>query len=111
MILIDEGRRREAIPMLEEAVDLLEQFLVNEASFYAFELSFTHAQLGEWDEAGAIAARGQELAERSGDPKALADADIFQGLMLGMQGRHEEAIALARARPPARGIDRRADVP
>lgn len=96
MELIHDGRRREALPVLAEAVDLLERFLVNEASFYAFSLALTNAELGDLETAERIAARAQELADRSGDPKALADADIFRGIMLAMQGRHEEAIAIAR---------------
>jgi predicted ATPase len=96
MQLIHDGQRREAIPALAEAVDLLERFLVNEASFYAFTLALTHAELGAFETAWRVADRGQELADRSGDPKALADADIFRGIMLSMQGRYEEAIKFAR---------------
>ncbi len=95
LLLIHDGKRREAIPVLEQAIDLLEQFLVNEASFYAFSLALTYAELGDLETSARVAARGQELADRSGDPKALADADIFQGFMLAMQGRFEEATALA----------------
>ena len=42
-----------------------------------------------------VATRAQELADRSGDPKALADADIFRGIMLATQGRYDEATVLA----------------
>ncbi|MEO7117592.1 MAG: adenylate/guanylate cyclase domain-containing protein [Candidatus Limnocylindrales bacterium] len=93
--LVHDGQRREAIPVLEQAVESLERFVVNEASFYAFELSWAHATLGDFAAADGAAARGQALADRSGDPKALADADIFRASILSMQGRYEEATALA----------------
>ncbi len=94
--LIREGHRRQAIPVLEEAVDALEKYVVNEASFYAGQLAIAHAELGEFDEARPIMARARQLAERSADPKALADIDIFEGIFLGLQGRHDEAAAYAR---------------
>ena len=96
LTMVGEGRRREAIPMLEEAVDLLERFVVNEASFYAGQLAIARAQLGEFDQAWQVVARARALAERSEDPRALADADLFESIILGLLGRHEEAIALAR---------------
>ncbi|MDO8483827.1 MAG: hypothetical protein Q7S35_02640, partial [Candidatus Limnocylindrales bacterium] len=95
LALIHDGHRREAIPVLGEAVDALERFVVNEASFYAFALALTHAELGDLESAELVAARAQELADRSGDPKALADADIFRGIMLALQGRYEEGTAFA----------------
>ncbi|MBA3778523.1 MAG: AAA family ATPase [Chloroflexi bacterium] len=94
--LMGQGRRREAIGVLEEAVDLLERFVVNEASFYAGQLAIAHAQLGDFEEATHVVERARALADRSGDPRALADADIFEGFVLGLQGRNEEAAALAR---------------
>jgi tetratricopeptide (TPR) repeat protein len=94
--LMREGRRREAIPVLAEAVDALEKYVVNEASFYAGQLGIAHADLGEFETAAPIMARARELAERSADPKALADIDIFDGIFLGLQGRHEEAAILAK---------------
>ncbi len=94
--LMREGRRREAIPVLEVAVDALEQYVVNEASFYAGQLAIAHAELGETDEARAVMVRARQLAERSADPKALADIDIFEGIFLGLQGRHGEAVASAK---------------
>ena len=97
LMLIHDGRRREAIPVLGEAVDLLERFVVNEASFYAFSLALTHAELGDFESADRVTSRAQELADRSGDPKALADADIFRAIILSIQGRFEEAIAYARS--------------
>ena len=54
-----------------------------------------NAELGEFGAAERAAARARTLAERSGDPNALADADIFEGMSLAMQGRHDEALALA----------------
>jgi len=94
--LMREGHRREAIPVLAEAVDALEQYVVNEASFYAGQLGIAHAELGEFETAKPIIARARNLAERSADPKALADIDIFEGIYLGLQGRHDEAAAMAK---------------
>lgn len=96
LFLIGQGRRREAIPVLEEAVDLLERFVVNEASFYAGHLAMSHAELGEFEAATDVVRRARALADRSEDPRALADADIFEGYILGLQGRNEEGAALAR---------------
>jgi len=94
--LIREGHRREAVPVLEEAIDLLERFVVNEASFFAGELALIHAELGDFAAAEAVSRRARALAELSGDPTALTDADIFDAFILGIQGRHEEATAAAR---------------
>jgi class 3 adenylate cyclase/tetratricopeptide (TPR) repeat protein len=94
--LMREGRRREAIPVLAEAVNALEKYVVNEASFYAGQLGIAYSELGEFETAATIMARARELAERSADPKALADIDIFEGIFLGLQGRHEEAATLAK---------------
>jgi len=94
--LVAQGRRREAIKVLHEAVELLSRFHVNEASFYAGQLAITYAQLGEFADAEREVTRAREMAELSGDPTALADARIFTGVLLGLQGRHEEAAALAR---------------
>src|SRR5262249_47801442 len=41
-------------------------------------------------------AKTQELAERSGDPKALADLQIFTGMLRRLEGRPEEGLAAAR---------------
>jgi tetratricopeptide (TPR) repeat protein len=94
--LMREGHRREAIPVLAEAVDGLEKYVVNEASFYAGQLAIAYSELGDFEAAAPIVARARSLAERSADPKALADIDIFEGIFLGLQGRHEEAAALAK---------------
>jgi class 3 adenylate cyclase len=94
--LMNHGQRREAIPVLEEAVDLLERFVVNEASFYAGKLAVLHAELGDFEAAERVVARARALAERSEDPRALADASIFDAFVNGMQGRTEVATALAR---------------
>jgi class 3 adenylate cyclase/tetratricopeptide (TPR) repeat protein len=86
------GKRREAVPLLEAAIDGLEQYVVNEASFYSGQLALTLAELGETAAGEAELARARTLAERSGDPKALADIEIFTGFFLSMQGRHAEAL-------------------
>jgi len=94
--LMREGHRREAIPVLIEAVDALELYVVNEASFYAGQLALAYAELGEFETARPIFARARALAERSADPKALADVDIFEGMFLMIQGRPDDAAAFAK---------------
>ncbi|MEA2348121.1 MAG: hypothetical protein QOG62_1908, partial [Thermoleophilaceae bacterium] len=90
--LIRTGNRRDAVPLLQEAIGSLEQYVVNEASFYSGQLALTLAELGETAAGEVELARARVLAERSGDPKALADIEIFTGFFLSMQGRHAEAL-------------------
>ncbi len=94
--LIRHGDRPTGLPLLEESVGYLEQYVVNEASFYAGMAMLTHAELGEFDEAESWLNKTRELAERSGDPKALADLQIFTGMLRRLQGRQEEGLAAAR---------------
>jgi tetratricopeptide (TPR) repeat protein len=94
--LVREGKRVEGLPLLEEAVAGLEQYLVNEASFYAGMTMSTHAELGQFDEAERWLVKTRELAERSNDPKALADLHIFTGMLRRLQGRPEEGLVAVR---------------
>lgn len=95
LMVAGRGRRTEAIGILEQAVLRLEGIETAEAAFYAGQLVVINAELGEFEAAERAAARARELADRSGDPNALADADIFEGMSLALQGRHDEALALA----------------
>jgi class 3 adenylate cyclase len=90
------GKRREAVPVLREAVDTLERYVVNEASFYAGELAIVLAELGETLDSEGMLRRARDLAERSGDPKALADIEIFTGFVRALEGRYEEGAAAAK---------------
>jgi len=95
LILARQGRRFEATAYLEEAVEQLEAIQTADAAYYAGELGVIEAERGEFELADRAFARARVLAARSGDPTALADADIFEGMSLAMQGRHDEALALA----------------
>jgi tetratricopeptide (TPR) repeat protein len=95
LILARQGRRSEATAYLEEAIAQLERIQTADAAYYAGELGVIQAERGEFDLADGAFARARVLAARSGDPTALADADIFEGMSLAMQGRHDEALALA----------------
>ncbi|HEV8054343.1 MAG TPA: adenylate/guanylate cyclase domain-containing protein, partial [Candidatus Limnocylindrales bacterium] len=97
LMLIWQGRLREAIPVLEEAVALLERFGAAEASFYAGQLATAHAELGEFEVAERMVARASELASISGDPTARADAQVFKAMLLLHQGRYDEAAEAATA--------------
>jgi class 3 adenylate cyclase/tetratricopeptide (TPR) repeat protein len=94
--LAGQGRRVEAIETLEQAVARLEEIETADAAFYAGQLGVINAELGDFGAAARAAVRSRALAERSGDPNALADADIFEGMALAMHGRHDEALVLAR---------------
>ena len=95
LILARQGRRSEATAYLEEAIEQLEAIQTADAAYYAGELGVIEAERGEFELADRAFARARVLAARSGDPTALADADIFEGMSLAMQGRHDEALALA----------------
>jgi len=95
LILARRGRRAESTLFLEQAVAQLEAIKMADAAYYAGELGVIQAELGDFGSADRSFVRARALAERSGDPTALADADIFEGMSLAMQGRHDEALALA----------------
>ena len=95
LLLAGVGRRAEAIEVLEQGIRQLEKIEAASAAFYTGQLGVLHAELGDFPAAARAAARARALAERSGDPNALADVDIFEGMALAMEGRHAEALALA----------------
>ena len=95
LLLAEQGRRADAIEVLEQAIRQLEEIETADAAFYMGQLGVVHAELGDFPAAARAAVRSRALAERSGDPNALADADIFEGMALAMEGRHAEALVLA----------------
>jgi class 3 adenylate cyclase/tetratricopeptide (TPR) repeat protein len=101
VMLASRGDREAALPVLDEAVDLLEgvatgnPISVQTASLYAGRLAVTAAELGRFDLAHDMIRRSRQLAERSGDPSSFADADIFDGEVAALEGRREEARDLA----------------
>jgi class 3 adenylate cyclase len=94
--LAARGQRREAVPILEKALLELETVDTASAAFYAGQLGVINAELGDFRAARLATDRSHALAELSGDPNMLADADIFEGMALAIEGRRDEALALAR---------------
>lgn len=91
------SRFRKAGALFREAVPLLEAAAWYEDAAYASGLAaISSARLGEWGTAETWSLRQAELAERSGDPNALLDADIHRGLVESERGNVEEAIELGR---------------
>jgi predicted ATPase/class 3 adenylate cyclase len=94
--LAARGQRREAVRILEQALVQLEGIDTASAAFYAGQLGVINAELGDFRAARRATDRSHALAELSGDPNMLADADIFEGMALAIEGRRDEALALAR---------------
>jgi class 3 adenylate cyclase/tetratricopeptide (TPR) repeat protein len=84
----DDPHARLALPMLEEAGDLvLQSNLVNNLGIEAY-------YAGRWDEASKLYRRSGELSGRAGDVVNVARAENNEGEILSDQGRLEEAEAL-----------------
>ena len=81
----DDEHGRLALPMLEEAGDLvLQSNLLNNLGIEAY-------YAGRWDEASELYRRGGELSGRAGDVVNVARAQNNEGEILSDQGRLEEA--------------------
>lgn len=81
----DDEHARLALPMLEEAGDLvLQANVLNNLGIEAY-------YAGRWDEASELYRRGGELSARAGDVVNVARAQNNQGEILSDQGRLEEA--------------------
>jgi class 3 adenylate cyclase/tetratricopeptide (TPR) repeat protein len=86
----DDEHARLALPMLEEAGDLvLESNLVNNLGIEAY-------YAGRWDEASELYRRSGELSRRAGDVVNVARAQNNEGEIVSDQGKLEEAEALFR---------------
>jgi tetratricopeptide (TPR) repeat protein len=84
----DDEHARLALPMLEEAGDLvLQSNLVNNLGIEAY-------YAGRWDEASELYRRSGELSGRAGDVVNVARAQNNEGEILSDQGKLEEAEAL-----------------
>ena len=81
----DDEHARLALPMLEEAGDLvLQANVLNNLGIEAY-------YAGRWDEASELYRRGGELSARAGDVVNVARAQNNEGEILSDQGRLEEA--------------------
>jgi class 3 adenylate cyclase/tetratricopeptide (TPR) repeat protein len=84
----DDEHARLALPMLEEAGDLvLQSNLVNNLGIDAY-------YAGRWDEASELYRRSGELSGRAGDVVNVARAQNNEGDILSDQGKLDEAEAL-----------------
>jgi class 3 adenylate cyclase/tetratricopeptide (TPR) repeat protein len=84
----DDEHARLALPMLEEAGDLvLQSNVVNNLGIDAY-------YAGRWDEASELYRRGGELSGRAGDVVNVARAQNNEGEILSDQGKLEEAEEL-----------------
>lgn len=90
-----------SIEPLSKAVDGLEAGgRLAEASYNASILADSLSQIGRFDEAMATVERARDLGEKSGDPNAVLDADLFRGSIAADRGDLEEALEYTR-----RGIE------
>lgn len=93
----------QAVPMLEEAGDYAN------ASVAAGTLAISAARLGEFAMAETWLAHCGELAERSGDPSARLDRDLFEGMVASERGELEWGLEVAaRGTEGARRVDNKA---
>jgi tetratricopeptide (TPR) repeat protein len=84
----DDDHARLALPMLEEAGDLvLQSNLVNNLGIEAY-------YAGRWDESSELYRRSGELSRRVGDVVNVARAENNEGEILSDQGKLEQAEAL-----------------
>lgn len=86
---------RRAIEVLEEAITLTSDADFIGSSLTADTLATTYASLGEWDKAEEALERARALAQRSGDPKAMTDADIAASGVALERGDLARAVELA----------------
>jgi tetratricopeptide (TPR) repeat protein len=86
---------RRAIEVLEQAITLTSDADFIGSSLTADSLAMTYATLGDWEKADQWIAHARALAERSGDPKAVTDADISASGVELERGNLQRAIELA----------------
>jgi class 3 adenylate cyclase/tetratricopeptide (TPR) repeat protein len=87
------GRFREAVADLASAVTLLErQERLANASIFASIAAMADGRLGRFADADDWVARAADLAERSGDPNAVVDANLAAGSVATERGRLAEAM-------------------
>lgn len=93
--LMSSDPRRSA-EALEEAIALTEGHDFIGTSLAADTLGMVYSKLGRFDEADASIRRAYELAQRSGDPTAMVDADLGASAIEAERGNLEAAVDLAR---------------
>jgi tetratricopeptide (TPR) repeat protein len=79
-LITSDGNPREAIPLYERAIELAQRFGDQDTEALAWTTKgWAHAKLGEFVEARAAVARGQQLLARVKSPMAASDVDLFAG--------------------------------
>lgn len=85
-----------AIEVLEEALGITSNTDFIGSSLTADTLVQIYASLGDWERADNALARARVLAERSGDPKAVIDANITASSLELERGNFAAAIQIAK---------------
>jgi class 3 adenylate cyclase/tetratricopeptide (TPR) repeat protein len=83
-------------PLTEAVADLEAAGRLSEASFHASMLADSLSVLGSFAEAKAVIADARRLGVDSGDPNAVADADLVRGRISAEEGDLEEALVHTR---------------
>ncbi len=97
MTMRSADRYADSMQPLGDAVDGLEEAgRLAEASLHASFLADSLATIGSFDEAEAAIDRATDLADRSGDPNARADADLIRGRIAAERGDLEDALVHTR---------------
>lgn len=87
----------ESVAPLTEAIKALEEFgRLSEASFDASMLADSLGTIGDFERAKQVIADARRLGEASGDPNAVADADLIRGRIHAEEGDLEEALVHTR---------------
>lgn len=83
-------------PLTHAVAGLAKAGRLSEASFDASMLADSHATIGSFEEAKRVIAEAKRLGVESGDPNAVADADLIHGRILAEEGELEEALVHTR---------------
>lgn len=81
-----------AEPLIAAVEELGHAGRLSEASLHASMLADSYATVGSFAEAKAMIAEARRLGVESGDPNAVADADLIWGRINAEQGDLEEAL-------------------
>ncbi|MGI9529226.1 MAG: ATP-binding protein [Acidimicrobiia bacterium] len=104
-VLRTQDEFEQAAALMGGAVDPLEQAgLTTDAAMNAILTADVLGQRGDFTSAHDWIERATQLAERSGNPTAIADANLIRGRLLATEGKVEEALVHTQ-----RGMDLAAD--
>ncbi len=83
-------------PLTHAVAGLSKAGRLSEASFDASMLADSLATIGSFEEAKKVIAGARRLGVESGDPNAVADADLIHGRIFAEEGELEEALVHTR---------------